>query len=51
MLHAFNGVLEAANSGKHYFLVDLDGDRTVLVLLRDEAFGRVCHATVLRLVT
>jgi hypothetical protein len=51
VLSAFNGVLQEAGNGKHYFLVDVDSDRYAVVALRDDAFARAAHDSVLRIVT
>lgn len=51
VLAAFNGVLQQADNGKHYFLVDVDSDRYAVVALRDDAFGKAAHSSVLRIVT
>ena len=51
VLAAFNGVLQEAGNGKHYFLVDVDSDRSAVVALRDDAFGKTAHRSVLRIVT
>lgn len=51
VLSAFNGVLQEAGNGKHYFLVDVDSDRFAVVALRDDAFGKAAHDSVLRIVT
>jgi hypothetical protein len=51
VLAAFNGVLQEAANGQHYFLVDVDSDRYAVVALRDDAFARAAHDSVLRIVT
>ena len=51
VLSAFNAVLQGAGNGKHYFLVDVDSDRYAVVALRDDAFGKAAHSSVLRIVT
>jgi hypothetical protein len=51
VLSAFNSVLQDAGNGKHYFLVDVDSDRYAVVVLRDDAFGKAAHSSVLRIVT
>lgn len=51
VLAAFNAVLQQAGTSQHYFLVDLDSDRYALVALRDDAFGKAAHRSVLRIVT
>lgn len=51
VLNAFNAVLQQAAVGQHYFLVDLDSDRYVMVVVRNDAFARAAHASVLRIVS
>lgn len=51
VLNAFNAVLQHAGVGQHFFLVDLDSDRYVMVVARNDAFARAAHASVLRLVS
>ncbi len=51
VLAAYNAVLQQAGSEQHYFLVDVDSDRYVLVALREDAFGKAAHRSVLRIVT
>lgn len=51
VLSAFNGVLQQSGVGQHYFLVDLDSDRYVMVVARNDAFARAAHASVLRIVS
>lgn len=50
-LNAFNAVLQQADVGQHYFLVDLDSDRYVMVVARNDAFAKAAHASVLRIVS
>lgn len=51
LLAAFNGVLQQGAAGLHYYLLDVDSDRFAVVTLRDDAFARAAHATVLRVVS
>lgn len=51
VLNAFNAVLQQANVGHHYFLIDVDSDRHAVVALRNDAFARAAHASVLRIVS
>lgn len=51
VLSALNAALQQAGSGQHYFLIDLESDRHALVVLRDDAFARAAHRSVLRIVT
>lgn len=51
VLNAFNAVLQQAKVGQHFFLIDVDADRYVLVAARNEAFARAAHASVLRIVS
>lgn len=51
VLNAFNGVLQQAEVGQHFFLIDVDSDRHVVVAARNDAFARAAHGSVLRLVT
>ncbi|MBL8922050.1 MAG: hypothetical protein JNJ54_24585 [Myxococcaceae bacterium] len=51
VLNAFNAVLQHAGVGQHFFLVDLDSDRYVMVVARNDAFARAAHSSVLRIVS
>jgi hypothetical protein len=51
VLNAFNAVLQQTKVGQHFFLIDVDADRYVLVAARNEAFARAAHASVLRIVS
>lgn len=51
VLAAFNAVLQQEGDARHYFLVDIESDRNALVVLRDDAFARTAHRSVLRIVT
>lgn len=51
VLSAFNAVLQDAGNGQHYFLVDVESDRFVVVALRDDEFARAAHRSVLRIVS
>jgi hypothetical protein len=51
VLGAFNGVLQRAGEGLHYYLLDVASDRFAVVTLREDAFAPLAHATVLRVVS
>jgi hypothetical protein len=51
VLTAFNGVLQEAQVGQHYFLFDVASDSYAVTALRNDAFARSAHGHVLNIVT
>jgi cold shock CspA family protein len=51
VLAAFNAVLQHKGLALHYYLLDADSDRYVVVALRDDEAARAAQATVLRIVS